>query len=88
MRGRVEVQQLTVVVVPLLALVEVQQLTVVVVPLLALEFCRRQLSPIRLWLRKFLRALYTAKRQYENYSCPGLLSALITSFSTTAICPH
>ena len=58
--------------------VEVQQLTVVVVPLLALQFCRRQLSPIRLWLRKFLRALYTANRQYKNYSCPGLLSALIT----------
>ena len=59
--------------------VKVQQLTVVVLPLLALEFWHRQLSPIRLWFCKLLRALYMVKRQYENYSCPGLFSALITS---------
>jgi hypothetical protein len=69
-------------------LFEVEQLTVVIVPLLTFEPRRRQLSPIRLCLREFLHALYTAKRPYENYGCPGLLSALITSFSTTPICPH
>ena len=66
--------------------VKVQQLTVVILPLLPLEFRRRQLSPIRLWIRRFLRSLYTAKRQYENYSCPGLLFTLITSNFATAIC--
>ena len=51
MRGRVEVQQLTVVVVPLLTLAEPR--------------CR-QLSPIRLWIRSFSRQLYTAIRQYKK----------------------
>jgi hypothetical protein len=72
--------------------VEVQHLTVVIAPLLPLEPRRRQLSPIRLWLRQFPRTLYTVKFPYENYSSPGLLFAvifaLITSFSTTPICPH
>jgi hypothetical protein len=65
--------------------VEVRQQTDVVILLLTpLEPRRRQLSPIRLWLC----VLCMAKHPYKNFHFPGLLSALITSFSTTPIRPH
>jgi hypothetical protein len=49
--------------------VEVLQLSVVVVLISALESHRRQtLIPIRHWLRKFLRVLYNVKLHYENFT--------------------